>query len=1248
MAQGKPQFPTTMSGGVEESGFEDLLRRVASESEPFNQVAAVLGPGSELVGGRLRIVRVVGRGGMGTVYEAWDAERGCSVALKSLNNLSATGIYLIKNEFRHIADLRSEHLVQLHHFFFDAGNWFFTMDLVEGVPFLQWVRPRLEVEEARLRRALLQLLAAIEVIHEAGKLHRDLKPSNVLVKRDGTVVVLDFGLIADHVLGGVGQTIPNSGVTGTPAYMAPEQAASGHATPATDLYAIGAMLFEALSGHVPYRGTAVEIMLAKQLQDAPRPHSTPSTLDLEEICSSLLARDPALRPSLPDVRARLDATPVRPSHISMIAPSRLALVGRNSELSQLRAAYRSSLAGSPVIACIGGESGIGKTALCNEFKRELADGGQALLLAARCYERESIPFKAIDPLIDELSRKLLHLPPEQVSALLPRDAFALVKLFPVLARVPAFAGAPGHDVLAPGEVRRRAIGAFLELLARVRDRRPVVILLDDLHWVDVDSVAFLRSALVDRNPSPTLIIVSYRDDGSGSQPLLDGLWEAARSNALLSLVHISLGPLDVLDSQYLAEQLLGDAAPEVARAVASECSGNPFFATELARFATTRPEEPLHAPSLDALIKARVETLTPAARSILELLAAVGRPLPCDCVTAATGGSHRDVDELRSAHLLRTSEHAAGLFIDCYHDGIRERIAQQLTPEARVDVFSRLAAALSARAHPDAELLSRCHEAAGDRAAAARCALKAAEYANNTLAFDRAAELFRRALDLGCDEWVHNLVRLGCALQAAGRGAEAAGAYRRAAEASHGDARLELLRRAAEQLLATGHTGEGMQLTRALCRDVALGFPSSEGRALLSLGWSQLRLRARRRESQVRTPRESTERDRLRLRTARTIVSGLIGYAPLHAASLAARHLLLADESGDVAERVRGLGFNAYFLSLMEHTSTLASTMLAQMQALADADGRQELVGFSSLMIGTSAFNAHRSQEAHDYLDRALRELRGCEGVEWEVDAANVYQQLTSYEAGNYLTIAQTAPTLIEEALRRRRVWAAAMLGGFAGMTAWLVPNDLDGYRRVIEEVKQSWQPMDPPSWPDYVLLVAESRGRIYSGDAQAGFALYEAQAPAYARSQLVRAGGAGRDGYVAHRGKCAAAALRAKGPLPAELRSRALAAIQGSLRILRRATNAKSLGVASSLDAALALARGDAGTAAKALRLTVVHFERAGSYMLAAAARRRLGQLVGGSEGAELSRRGDDFMDSQRIVDREALTEVSCPGCRV
>src|SRR6185312_10879996 len=305
-----------------------------------------------------------------------------------------------------------------------------------------------------------QFARAVVALHAEGILHRDLKPSNVMITAEGRLFVLDFG-VAER-LNQFGESSQHSNVSGTAAYMAPEQAAGEALSPAADWYAMGVMLYEALSGKRPFEGSFQTLLRDKQKLDPPPLGADIVERDAElaELCMDLLRREPAHRPKGAEVIARLGGS----SASVAFSPKRVAFVGRESQLATLRSAFAGAERGATKVALIVGKSGMGKSALAGHFLAELESRGDVLVLSGRCYESESLPFKAFDSIVDSLARYLTERTTAEVNRVLPRGVSALAQIFPVLNQVAAIGAAiERHPVREARELRQRAFGALREL-----------------------------------------------------------------------------------------------------------------------------------------------------------------------------------------------------------------------------------------------------------------------------------------------------------------------------------------------------------------------------------------------------------------------------------------------------------------------------------------------------------------------------------------------------------------------------------------------------------------------------------------------------------------------------------------------------------------------------------------------------------------------------------------------------------------
>jgi tetratricopeptide (TPR) repeat protein len=722
--------------------------------------------------------RRLGAGAIGVVFGAFDNDSQVEVALKVLQRMDSDAILQIKHEFRSLAEVSHPNLVSLYELASVGRSWFFTMELVDGIDFRTWVadppaaagsaiaprgEPSLEVN--RLRSALRQLAEAITCVHAAGKLHRDVKPTNVLVTPSGRVVLLDFGLVRSHVLevraAGDG---PGITISGTPEYIAPELVLGGAPAPAADWYSVGAMLYEALVGRLPFEGDAQAVLHQKLSRTPPdaRALAPFRARDLADLAMRLLAREADRRPRAQEVLDVLGADERRgfAARSPAIEQERL-FVGRGAHLHELHQAFGACTKGRAVVALVSGRSGVGKSSLCRRFLEEVAPHpSRPLVLEARCHERESVPHKTLDGFVDALASELSGWPAAEREALRPTDHEVLGRMFPALGPfwpVTPGTGPSGEGASDPRTLRRRAAAALRQVVASLARRRPLVVHIDDLQWGDADSIEILGALLAD-GIDPVLWILSHRSEDEARTETLVAMQTMLKACGA-RLHHLLVGPLSPEDSVSLALRLLGGGGDPRARlraeSLAREAAGSPLFLSELARFerdltATLRPSGAASVFTLDDLLRARISFLAEPSRKLLTLLAVAGRPLP-QRVWREAGDDPGAVVSLRNANLVRTSGIRRDDTAETYHDRIRELVVAMLSLDETRRAHATLAAALQRQGEPsraDLEAIAYHALGAGDAPTALRYSLLAARQARAGYASRDAIRHFEVALSL--------------------------------------------------------------------------------------------------------------------------------------------------------------------------------------------------------------------------------------------------------------------------------------------------------------------------------------------------------------------------------------------------------------------------------------------------------------------------------------------------------------------
>ncbi len=1255
---------------------------------------------------RFRIKRKVGQGAMGVVYEAFDRDRQTTVAIKTLPWASGANLYRFKHEFRALADIAHPNLISLGELVEDNGQWFFTMDFIEGVNFLAYVRaampapdasstpvnadattaaggepsvrdPRLgfaqettlpggssarpaslPCDEMRLRNAARQLAVAIESLHRAGKVHRDVKPTNILVTTQGHVVLLDFGLITSVDRDANAST--QAHVVGTAAYMAPEQAVSGVVGPAADWYSFGVILYEAMTGRLPHTGSSpLEILMSKQ-QHAPAPprarvRGVPP--DLDDLCVALLARNPDERPAAreildrlgvntSDARAALESRPITQHSESPI------FLGRESELATLRAAFASSQNGAAEVVLIEGESGMGKSALAAHFlDAARAEAPDTVVLTGRCHERESVPYKALDGVIDSLSRYLRSLPDREVRTLIPRNAALLPRLFPVLGRVEAISLAPRpkSELSDAHLLRQRAFAALRELLFLCAERRPLVMWIDDLQWTDVNSLVALRELLRASEPPSLLLILSARGErDTGSQHSDDALAEFI---ARLEPRRLRLAPLSKTVSTELAQRLF--AQPEAARQaahVASEANGHPLYIAELVRHAMRATSlTPAHLRLEDA-IAARIAELPPPSRVLLEVVAVAGVPLAREIVqTAAKVEPHefrKHIAILRVAHFVNSHGNRREDTLEPYHDHVRQAVLASLDHRRLRECHERLALTLmtsSAVMRPEIVLFHL--EGAGQHAQAADYALEAAARAEKSFSFDLAARLYATALRLGDypREQRHTvMVAHAEATANAGRQADAARIFLAAAEDVSAADSLELRRLAAESFLVSGHLDDGVEILSRVLDDVGVPVPTSSSGALRALVAGRLWLRLRGLRFTERDEMQIAPEQLRRIDACWSAASSLIMSDTILGMVFQTSHLRLALRSGELKRITMALALESALVACRGRKGIARSQRLARQCAeLAKRTGDARALVYASWTQGMSAYQMGAIAEAQRHWDGMQAQIDTMPGMHYERETLKLGRIWAHFYFGNWQHVSEAVPARLQIARDHGDLYSATNFATGIPSVAWLLRGQPDRARRLAREHVERWSRQGfhlQHYWEAYALAQAG----IYGLDASSAWRCVDERWAALNRSHLLRISMLFIEAYDL-RGRCALARAASLPSGDSERRS-CVGEARRCARKLRtpRVPIADAMGLL--LDAGVAALEDRIDDGVALLRRTLVAFEGARMAGHAEVARWRLGELVGGDEGAALRAQAREWMAAQQVAEPQRIVQVIAP----
>ena len=1227
---------------------------------------------------RYAVQRQLGSGTFGVVYQVYDRERQERVALKVLKRLNAARVYAFKREFRALTGLVHDNLVKLYELVQQDREWFFTMELVAGRTFMKYVRPQtrpgeadskealgsseepaISYDERRLRAAFAQLTAGLTALHSSGHLHRDVKPSNALVSDDGRVVLLDFGLVKEW--GDDGSV--DERVIGSVGYMSPEQGTAGELTPASDMYAVGAMMYQALTGRLPHLGDIFEVLVAKRSQD-PVPPSTYGYVSkqLEDLCMALMDRDPKRRPTGNQLIKALGVQRrigISTANLAGDSVNRRAMfVGREPELGVLDDAFSDVIDGHGVVVCLHGTSGMGKSALLNEYLARICS--HATVLRGRCYERELVPHKALDSLMDALTRYLKGRSRLAAEQLMPRETRALARLFPVLDRVDAVAEFPArsHDVPNLQELRRRATVALRELFSRMGDHRPLVLSIDDVQWGDLDSVAVLTDLMALPGAPPLLLVLSYRTEERARAPFLRALLPALKNSLDARCIELEVGPLDRATGTALALSMFGKpemtrepAVQLLAQQVAVEAHGSPFFIRELSSYLLAQDIRSLATSglgvTLEQVVAERLSGLSTAAKRLLEVVAVASRPIAEGVALKAAqirGDAQSSSVELRGGRFVSVSTSGGATFVESYHDRIREAVIASLAKDDLVRVHLRLATALEAGPAPDAESLAFHWHAAGRFPEAAHYATVAAEQAFAALAFDRAAESYRLALKLGAGETEGELAlheRLARSLAYAGRGSEAARAYLDAEAHTDGEEAIELRCKAAQQYFFAGNMFDGTALFNDVLKQVELpSIPQSDRTSLFVLMRRRLQLRLR--GLNMRDNGKNTPRQRLRIDVCYAVSATFAGVRPITATSLQTQHLLLALEAGEPYRVARGLGLEAIFSAMAgsgnrQRTQELLSRASAMAATLEGAQ-RSAAHAFVTGTKGICAYFEGEWKRSVQHLLEAETAMVGCAGLSYELGQVRGFLSLALFYAGAIAEAGQRVLPIVQDARTRGNRHTEALLVNVS-YRHYLFTNDIAAARDELARGLGGFY--DGFTVQDFEDRAGRARIALYRGDGDEAWSVLEKDWKRMVRAgmmrvQIIR--------VELHQLRAQAALTRAVTVAP-QLRGKLLDLALADAKRIEKENVPWCSAVALPLRAAAAELRANHDEALQLLEAAQQQCTDCDMWAYAEALRWLRGALHGGTKSDELTGKSEQWMAHQNIRHPRRFSRLLVPG---
>ncbi len=775
--------------------------------------------------GPYRVTGVLGHGGMGVVYRA---ERdGAQLAIKTVPAPRSAELDSIRREIHALSRLRAPGVVRVLDQGIEAGIPWYAMELLEGRTLrdeigsiwgvtetisnfppssaatvaggsssgtiAQWPTPLPEPRPGALslsaRLTLVRLLCApLAFLHGRGLVHRDLKPENVFLRDGNSPTLVDFG-VASHFSGARGrETLEVAGaVCGTAYYMAPEQVRGEFVDARADLYAVGCILYELLTGRPPFAGDDVIAIYSHHLKTPPEPPSNlvpgiPAALD--ELVLKLLAKDPRRRLGYADdlaaaLAALDDNLPPSAEPLGQPYLYRPQFYGRGEALDELERAVAAVEGGKGGRFYIGGPSGVGKTRLMMEAASHARHQRRVRVITGECLavglsdvgsdaRFKAAPLHPFRQTLLEIADRCQAKGAAETERLLGTRTKLLAPYEPSLYELPGVDQHPDPPALPAQAARHRALRALEQTLTTLTADGPVLLLLDDLQWADELSMTFLKMLGQGAcDGAPLLVVGTYRTEEA--TPELEELVRAPGARRVV------LGDIGAAGVASMVRDMLAvtDVAPPFVQRLTARSEGNPFFVSEYLfsavaeglvrrdqqgrwRLPNGPDEEKLGAaPSLRDLVGRRLSGLSAPSRALARMGSVLGREFDLAVLSAAAAVDETvgmdSAEELIARNIFEEADRGRLRFS---HDKLREIAYAEMSEAERIAAHRDCAAAIEARysATPEFALLypalAHHYTVAGNDEKTFLYLERAGEQAIGTAAYAEAAGFFNRAIAL--------------------------------------------------------------------------------------------------------------------------------------------------------------------------------------------------------------------------------------------------------------------------------------------------------------------------------------------------------------------------------------------------------------------------------------------------------------------------------------------------------------------